>query len=83
MAVDYLAEQFDKLVDPFEICIVTYALHVANHKMKTNAFLKMRSIKRESMNTSNVPCRPTYISIIIMSLRVNPFCIVAIQTLMW
>ena len=47
LAVEYLVRNFRQLDDPFEICITTYALHVVNHRMRMEAFNRLRSIKRE------------------------------------
>ncbi len=47
LAADYLAKNFHLLKDAFEICLVTYALHVCNHRDKDNAFQKMAEIRRE------------------------------------
>ena len=44
LAADYLAVNFDRLTDPFEVCTVTYALHLAQHSMKTEAFLKIQAM---------------------------------------
>ena len=46
LAADYLARNFDRITDPFEVCTVTWALHLAQHSMKTEAFLKMEAMGR-------------------------------------
>ncbi|KAI0207911.1 Complement C3 [Lamellibrachia satsuma] len=45
-AAEYLANNFHRLLDPFEICMVTYALHVANHPSRGEAFHFMKKLKR-------------------------------------
>ena len=42
---DYLASHFRYLTDPFDISLVTYALHVAAHRDRGYAFQKMQEIK--------------------------------------
>ena len=45
LAADYLARHFDALFNSFDVCLVTYALHEANHVSKGEVFRKMRAIK--------------------------------------
>ena len=46
LAADYLAKNLDQLTDPFDVCTVTYALHLAHHSVKDEAFRKMMKLKR-------------------------------------
>ena len=45
-AAGYLATEFHRLTDPFDICIVTYALYTTGHRSKDDAFERMRDIAR-------------------------------------
>ena len=45
LAADYLARHFDSMFNAFDVCLVTYALHEANHVSKGEFFRKMRKIK--------------------------------------
>ncbi|CAH1782654.1 unnamed protein product [Owenia fusiformis] len=44
---DFLATTFQLLDDPFELAIVTYALHIAGHRSKSTFFAKLRNSKQE------------------------------------
>ena len=39
----HLAHHFHRISDAFELCLVTYALHVANNDLKEHAFSSMRA----------------------------------------
>ena len=53
LGAEYLVRHFDALFDPFDVCIVTYALYMANHRSKGDAFQKMDKMKR----TGDIICR--------------------------
>jgi len=46
LAADYLARNLDQLTDPFDVCTVTYALQLAHHRVKDEAFRKMMKMRR-------------------------------------
>lgn len=47
-AADYLASKLSLLTDPFQIAITGWALHVAQHNEKNNAYALLKSIQKES-----------------------------------
>ena len=47
LAAEYLYLKMWDIWDPFQMCITTYALHLAGHKARSEAFGRMRSMQRE------------------------------------
>ncbi len=45
LAADYLANNFRYLTEVYDICLVSYALHVAGHRDRAFAFQKLEEIK--------------------------------------
>ena len=43
----YLAEHLHLLWEPFQVSIVTYALHVSDHLKKSPAFTRLQEVRRE------------------------------------
>ena len=50
LAADFLGKQLHTLYDPYEICIVAYALHVAGHETKGEAFRILQNAKFQEGN---------------------------------
>ncbi len=48
-ATDYLALLIPYITDPFQMCIVTYALHLTQHHKADYAFIRMKSMRREGL----------------------------------
>ncbi len=46
LAADYLYRYFEKLTDPFHVCLVTYALYMCQHRSRADAFRRMREFKQ-------------------------------------
>ena len=46
-AVDFLGSKYSALTDPFQTAITAYALHVAGHREKENAFRRLETMKRQ------------------------------------
>lgn len=46
-ATDYLATLIPYITDPFQMCIVTYALHITKHHQADYAYIRMKSMRRE------------------------------------
>lgn len=49
LAAGYLANHLSSLTDPFQLCLVTYALYTANHRAKGQAFKLMDAAKRQGI----------------------------------
>lgn len=49
LASEYLAGKYTRLTDPFQMAITAYALNLANHREKDNAFSKLKTMRLESM----------------------------------
>ncbi|ELT94762.1 hypothetical protein CAPTEDRAFT_205314 [Capitella teleta] len=43
---DYLAEKYLSINDPFQLAITAYALEVAKHRQKDNAYMRLRTFRR-------------------------------------
>ena len=46
MGSDYLAQKYLYIADPFQLAITAYALEVARHRQKDNAYVRLRSFNR-------------------------------------
>ena len=52
IAAEHLASNLNLLHDPFLICLVTYALHIAGHPMRGIAFQIMESVRFQGKRTN-------------------------------
>lgn len=55
---EYLSGKIDKITDPFQMAITTYALHVTRHGARAAAFSLLQKMQRKSKSPSTLITKP-------------------------
>ncbi len=49
VALEYLASHLDNMAEHLDVAVSTYALHLAGHPYKDEAFAKLRSMRKDGV----------------------------------